>query len=78
MLKQCLENIGERLLHACISSIIINHKVLLCMRSAHRSGPYCMIIQGPIKMLHFADEVRSHTLNMFTHVIPLLVYLFMK
>jgi hypothetical protein len=27
-----------------------------------------MIIQGPIKMLHFAGEVRSQTLNMFTHV----------
>ena len=24
MLKQCLENIGEGLLHACISSIILN------------------------------------------------------
>ena len=27
MLKQCLENIGEGLLHACISSIIVNEGI---------------------------------------------------
>ena len=26
MLKQCLENIGEGLLHACISSIFLNFR----------------------------------------------------
>ena len=67
MLKQCLENIGEGLLHACISSII-TYTVLTCVLNSRLVDA----LMGPLVRVAFAFFFVG---MMFGHLRPFYCFL---